>query len=220
MQPGDVLVAGVMKANSLSGDDYTFSTTSLAPVPVENPATSGVLGSDTWIQTAGVVTNVSEAVGDSVQFSRVSADASNWWGGCALWYTGSSGFGTVERRASAGAVPSFPVTTLFDNSALVVFFADWSAVDATTRTWKSINSFIPTAANGGEVAYFRDAAQYTLSVVAYPDTGVAGVKTIGLDAPTTGDWMFAVVEVRGTGSGAPPAGGRHTIATSMLNMAR
>lgn len=192
----DLLVAGILDADDNGTEVYGFSNGGGAQTWTKNPETTGVDHNDMWAQTAYAPVTSAVTAG-AVTGTRTAGNNVNFWGLTALQFRDTDGIGTVERSVTAGGAPSFSVTTQFDNSALVVFLGDWNAAAAGTRTWKTINGFAPSSANGKELIYFNNSTQYTCLVGWYPDVGVAGVKTIGLDTPSTGDWTFAVIEVRG-----------------------
>jgi hypothetical protein len=127
-----------------------------------------------------------------------------WWGAATARFSGSTGIGAAESTTGASGGPSLDITTTQDNSALVVIVGDWAAVDGTTRTWRTVNGTTPTAGNGLELNYFRSAAHYTTYLAYYPDAGAAGLKTVGLSAPTGQKFTIAAVEVKGTASAQGP----------------
>ena len=118
-------------------------------------------------------------------------------------FSGSNGIGAVPagEAETAGTASSLSITTTGDNSAIVVFIGDWSASDGTSRTWRTVNSITPTAGNGFELTYFRNASAYTVYIAYYPDAGAAGAKTVGLTTPNMKAAIVAV-EVLGTPSAA------------------
>ena len=122
-------------------------------------------------------------------------------------FSGSDGIGAAPagENETVGTAPSLNITTTGDNSAIVVFVGDWSAADGTSRTWRTVNGIAPSVGNGYELTYFRNAANYSVHIAYYPDAGAAGVKTVGLSAPTMKASIVAV-EVLGT----PAAGGTPT----------
>jgi hypothetical protein len=119
--------------------------------------------------------------------------------GTALLFRGSDGVGAAgsTNNGTASGAPSFNLTTLQDNSGIVVVVADWSAIDGAVRTWRTVNGITPTAANGFERSYARNAAAVTYYAAYYPDAGAAGVKTVGLSAPSTMRYVICAVEIKG-----------------------
>lgn len=124
------------------------------------------------------------------------------WGFTVLRFSGSDGFGASAKATVSSGAPSLNITTTQDNSAICVVSGDWNAVDGSTRTWRTAN-VTPTAGNGLERVYFRDAAAYTVYVAYYSDVGATGTKTVGLSAPSGQKYGIIAVEVKGTSAGAP-----------------
>jgi hypothetical protein len=120
------------------------------------------------------------------------------WGFSALRFSGSDGVGATAKDNVSGAAPTLNITTQQDSSALVVIIGDWNAVDGASRTWQTVNGTAPSAANGFETTYFRDAARYTVYVAYYPDAGLAGSKTVGLSAPGGQKYSIVAVEILGS----------------------
>lgn len=131
-----------------------------------------------------------------------AGDGSHWWGYNPLRFSGSDGVGASSKTNASGA-PSLSITTSFDNSAIVVAVGDWNAVDGTTRTWRTVNGTAPSAGNGFEKTYFRDASHYGVYMAYYPDAGTAGAKTVGLTAPSGQKYAIVAVEIRGSTGAAP-----------------
>lgn len=124
-----------------------------------------------------------------------------WWGGIAKVYRDTDGVGTSAKQNNTSP-PNLSVTTTEANSAIEVLVADWNAVDATTRTWRTVNSITPTAGNGYESVYTRNAAAGTVLSARYPDAGSVASKSVGLSAPGSG-WRQGTiaVEILGTAGG-------------------
>lgn len=137
-------------------------------------------------------------------FNRVGGGGT--FAGTALLFRGSDGIGNpahTNNGAGSGG-PSLNITTLQDNSAIVVVVADWNAVDGATRTWRTVNGTTPTSGNGFERSYIRDAIRMTYYAAYYPDAGAAGVKTVGLSAPSTMRYVICAVEIKGVAAKAKP----------------
>lgn len=117
-----------------------------------------------------------------------------------LEFSGSDGVGASNKAQTTGA-PSLGLTTLQDNSAIVVANADYLATDGTSRTWRTVNSVTPTSGNGLEVTYFRNTTNYAVYAAYYSDAGAAGAKTVGLSAPTGQQYSIVAVEVKGAAAG-------------------
>lgn len=145
---------------------------------------------------------------NTATFTRGGSGSATLFGGIVLQFSGSDGVGASAKTNVASGAPSLSITTTQDNSAIVVFVLDWSAVDGASRTWRTVNSVTPTAANGLERSYFRDSAQYTVYSAYYSDAGTAGAKTVGLSAPGAQKYSIIAVEIKGTAAAAtspPPA---------------
>ena len=120
------------------------------------------------------------------------------WGFTALRFANHGGVGATAVANSSTGTPSLNITTTENNSALVVAVVDNNAIDGASRTWLTVNGITPTAGNGLELVYFRNAVKYAAYVAYYSDAGVAGVKTVGLSAPAGTKWIVAAVEIKGT----------------------
>lgn len=201
---GDVLVALLADSQEHGNENYTFSS-SPAETWTENAETTGTVAADEFMQSATTVLTAART-GMTVS-AALTAGTAGVYGFTVAHFTGSDGVGNADRITGVGvANPAFAFTTSFDNSAIVYLIGDWAATDGTTRTHRTVNGFTPTAANGEEFLYFRDAAQHTVYGAHIVDAGVAGSKTIGISAPTGGDCLLIAVEVRGTGAPPPPPG--------------
>lgn len=141
--------------------------------------------------------------GTNWTLSISTALGSLMWGFTCVVFRNSAGFGVSGGTTNQSGAPSTALTTQV-NSALVVFSADWLAVDGASRTWLSINSITPSVGNGLELTYARDSANYTVYGAYYSDAGAAGSDTAGLSAPTGQKYTIAVMEVL-AGSGTPTA---------------
>lgn len=124
----------------------------------------------------------------------------NFYGLNVLTFRASDGVGATAKTNVLSGAPSLSITTTQDNSAIVVVVLDWSAQDGTSRTWRTVNSITPTAGNGMERTYFRDAAAYTAYAAYYSDAGTAGAKTVGISAPGSQKYSIVALEVKGSGS--------------------
>ena len=200
---GDILVACVADENTDPSQAYTYSNSGTAQTWVKQTATGGTTDADAWAQTAtAIVANTLTSQTISATFS--AGGSGQWYGLAAYVFSGSDGVGASARTAATGGAASLAITTSFDNSALVVVCADWSAADGTSRVWRTVNGYTPTVGNGQEKAYFRDSAHYAAYSAYYPDAGTAGSKTVGLSTPSGGDFELAAVEIRGSAGGAAP----------------
>jgi hypothetical protein len=196
---GDILVACMVAANELptttvSGGSLSWTTEE----EVNVAAYTRLLGSRA-VASANL----------TVSFTRTAGTAA-LFGGNVLCFRSSDGVGASEKGNASGAAPTLNITTTQDNSAIVCFVGDWNAVDGASRTWRTVNSITPTAGNGYELSYFRDAAEYTLYVAYYPDAGTAGAKTVGLSAPSGQKYSIVAIEVKGTSSSVVDKSGSDT----------
>lgn len=201
---GDVLVGGIVDEQDDNTENYTWTNTGGTGATYIEDTATGAGSSDVWTQTVHAVL-ASALTAGTLTATRTAGAAANWYGGLIAHFTGSAGIGNVAATAGAGgAAPSLAITTANDNSALLAVFGDFAAVDGTTRTWRTVNGFTPTAGNGQELLYFRDSAHYAAYIAYWPDAGAAGAKTVGLSAPAAMDMVGGVVEIRGTASAALP----------------
>lgn len=133
-------------------------------------------------------------------FTPGGSNGNQVFGANVLEFSGSDGVGASNKAQTTGA-PSLSVTTLQDNSAIVVANADYLATDGTSRTWRTVNSITPSSGGGTEPTYFRSSANYTVYAAYYSDAGTAGAKTVGLSAPTGQQYSIIGVEVKGAAAG-------------------
>lgn len=148
-------------------------------------------------------TDASGGSGWTLSVSRTAGTGP--WGHNTLRFSGSDGVGASNKANADTAAPSLSLTTTQDNSAIVAFVADWNAVDGASRTWRTINSITPTAGNGLEVTYARDASFFTVYGAYWNDVGAAGAKTVGISSPSTMKYALVAVEIKGstTAAGRP-----------------
>lgn len=144
---------------------------------------------------ANIATAVS-AVDQSNTVSLACAGGKAFGHNC-VQFRDSDGIGAAEKANVLSGEPSLDITTTQANSAIVVAVGDWTAADGSSRTWRTVNSVTPTAGNGYELTYYRDAARYTVYIAYYPDVGAAGTKTVGLSAPGSQKYSIVAVEVKG-----------------------
>lgn len=140
--------------------------------------------------------------------SQTTDSGTTQWGNTVFRFSGVASVGTAvgtNLDPGAGAGPTLNITTTGANSAIVVVCTDWNATDGASRVWRTVNSITPTAANTFERTYYRDAARYVVYCAYYPDAGAAGVKTVGLSAPTAQKYTIVAIEVRGAAATDPVA---------------
>jgi hypothetical protein len=152
------------------------------------------VASNTYVLVASATATSTTSI--TVSFTHLGNTASLWFGGGVYVFRDSNGIGASNKTNSTGA-PSMTLTTGSNNSAIVYISGDWAAVDGASRTWRTINSITPTAGNGLEETYFRDAAHYGVYSAYWTDVGAAGSKTVGLSAPTGQTFSIAAIEVTG-----------------------
>lgn len=142
---------------------------------------------------SGVVTSA----GTGTLAITMTSSLTPWWGFSARLWTSHGGVGLAARLTVSATAPSLSVTCSA-NSAIVAGFNDWTAKDATARTWRTINGAPMT-----EAAYFRDASHHSAFAGITTDVGTAGAKATGLSAPT-GTWQVVggAIEVLGTSAAA------------------
>src|SRR5688572_25476774 len=80
------------------------------------------------------------------------------YGSVAMRFSGSDGVGASSKTNVSSGAPSLDITTQADSSAICVIVSDWNAGDGASRTWRTVNGTAPSAGNGYERVYFRDAS--------------------------------------------------------------
>lgn len=159
------------------------------------------VASYTWITIWTAIASVGQSM--TVTVTRNADPGGTDLFGCnALTFRGSDGVGASAKTNVSSGAPSLALTTVAANSAIIAINGDWNAADGTTRTWRTINSITPTAGNGLEVTYFRNAAQWTIYGAYWNDAGAAGSKTTGISAPSTMKYSIVAVEVKGAAGAA------------------
>lgn len=193
---GDVLVVVSVAEGQLSWVAPSGGALTYAAGPALTAATRCAAGS--WSTTASGAQSYTLSMGDN--------SGTLWWGFNALRFSGSAGLGATASATAGGvAAPTLGITTLGDNSAIVVIIGDYDAVSGTSRTWRAVNGTTPTGANTFERTYFTDPSHYTLYVAYYPDAGTAGLKTVGMTAPANQMYSIIAYEVKGaTATAASP----------------
>jgi hypothetical protein len=188
---GDVLIAcGIIEGQASSTSD-SINVTGGSLTWTKNQWVK--VANNTYVLVASTTATSTTTI--TVTFTHVG-NTSLWFGGDAFVFRDSNGIGASNKTNSTGA-PSMSLTTTQTNSAIVYVSGDWSAQDGTSRTWNTINSITPTAGNGLERLYFRDAAHYTAYIAYWSDVGGTGAKTLGLSAPGSQTYSIAAIEVKG-----------------------
>ena len=213
----DALVSLVGEESDVGTENFTWTNSVTALTWTEKPETTGTTNSDGWAQAATAI--ASAITGTAVTATRTAGSALKY-NHATLHFSGSDGIGgEAHSTAGTSGAPSLSITTTADNSAIVCIFVDWNAADGASRTWRTVNGITPTAGNGLERVYFRNASNYTVYVAYYSDAGTAGAKTIGLSAPSGQRWVGIAVEVKGAAGGAAPLAGAPVVIMQALNRA-
>lgn len=122
----------------------------------------------------------------TVTFTNTSVTLN--YGGNVLTFRGSGGIGAIAKRSQNTGTPSLGITTLRDNSSIVVANGDWTAQNGAGRSWLSAPN-PPT-----ERSYYQSGA-YAIYGASYGNVGVAGSKTVGLSAPGSQRYALIAIEV-------------------------
>lgn len=186
--PGDVVV--VYGGSEDSG--IALST------PVGNAVTFTLNQSviTTNFATTYIWTGVDINGGTNWTLSVSSSGGGNWGFSC-LVFRNSDGAGASNQSNSASGVPSVSLTTVQDNSAVVIFDADWNAQDNTGRTWTTVNGITPTSGNGMERDSVYQSGTWSAHGAYYNDVGLASSKSPGMSAPAGQTWSLVAVEIKG-----------------------
>jgi hypothetical protein len=179
-QAGDVIVVYGMTEDqpiSLSVSGGSLTWTELQRVNVSNYGRA-------YAWTATVDSNKTM----SVTCTRGALSGS--YGCDALLFRDSAGVGASAKTNAASGSPSLSLTTVGDNSAVVVGDVDWNAASGASRAWRT------TAGAFTEEAYATLTGHYTVYGGVHPDVDAAGAKTVGLTAPSQ-KYSMVAVEVQG-----------------------
>jgi|SRR3990172_2023412 len=201
-QTSDVVVACQLMEDSDGIDDTITATGTNVTLTSQQEVN---VSSYTLIEISAGVVGAGGTT--SVSFAKANDAFSLWFGGNALTFRDSDGIGASAKTNTTGA-PSLSITTTQDNSAIVVIVGDWNAADGASRTWRTVNGIAPTAGNGYELTYFRNASHYTVYAAYYSDAGAAGAKTVGLSDPSGQKYSIVALEIKGAagGGGGDPEG--------------
>lgn len=187
-----VLGADSNEANHLStptGNSLTYTLEESSEVAAHCP---------TYLWSA-----VDAAGGTGWTLSVTAPPAGTPWGFTVLRFADADGFGASNNNAGSGT-STLNITTVRDNSAIVVIVADWVPVDGVDRVWLPVEGLAPDVINEYERVYMFDSGDYTIYVAYYPDAGTAGLKTVGLSAPLGQEYAILALEIKGiVGSGTP-----------------
>lgn len=148
---------------------------------------------DLYTGTVAASGDVSAAIANTAAFP---------FGGAQLVFRASDGFGAPVEQVNGGL--TLNITTVQDDSAIVVVIGDWNAIDPVSRVWTTVNSIAPTSGNGYERYCALVSGQYAYYVAYYPNAGAAGAKTVGIASGVAGTKPTIIaIEVKGS-SGPPP----------------
>lgn len=190
---GDVVVSGLAVADErAAAENYNWTALGGGTWTEVGP-TSGTVTADVYMAGAHVITT--GGASSAVSVARAAGDVVTW-GHTAAQFRNSPGVGAVSIKSGVGGNPTGTITTLYDNSAIVVFMSEYSAVDASAAIWQTINGVTP-AAGSGEILKATTAGQYTNAAAVYSDAGAAGMKTFGFTTNVGTDWQWIAFEVRG-----------------------
>lgn len=190
VENGDLLIAYAIN-ESESGAAPTIATATGST----SAWTTRVDGSTSATETEFVIWSATATATGNITVSFTDAGGT-WYGGNVVAFRNSSGTGATAGPTSAAGAPSLAITTTVDNSWIFCVWGDWNAVDGASRTWRTVNSITPTSGNGLERTYFRDASHYTVYAAYWNGVGTAGVKTVGVSAPTGQLYRMGAVEIK------------------------
>ena len=177
---GDLLVVQGSSENEL----YTIATPTATGVTFTLRQSIVVTDYATaYVWTAPIVSSASLTISTSRSVTNGS------WGFGVYVFSGHGGVGASSKANVASGAPSLALTTTASNSAILVLNADWNAVNGSGRVWRT------GAGTFTEENYFLGAGLFTVYAGYHPDAGVAGLKTVGLSAPTGQKYSIIALEV-------------------------
>ncbi len=186
---GDVLVA--VSATETANGSARLGVT-------ENGSASWVLQQNYFTENyTEVEINTYTATSNETITVTIPNAIGNFFGGNVIRFSGSDGVGASNKAQGASGSPSVSLTTTQANSAIVVICGDWNA-NSGTQTFTNNFSGTPTDLTD----YPGDSSHYGVAIAYFPDAGAAGLKTIGMSAPTGQKWSIIAVEVKGTAGAA------------------
>lgn len=170
-------------------------------------------------QGQAIIYSAADSAGGTRSITQTASPA-DFYGFAAASFTGASGIGASTATHTAGSTSqSLALTTTAANSGILFCLADWQAVNNTTRTYLTVNSFTPVSGGTGEVTYQWVSGQWTTYVAYWPNVGAAGSKTVGLSTTITGGHAMAAVEILASASGPPALAPRPRIWLPQLHAA-
>lgn len=197
---GDVLVAGAIIQQYDATNSIAIANNGAALAWTQKQLLADAGGNVCWL-SVWTTTVPFDRSGLTVTFTYTG----NAWayGANVVTIRDSIGVGASAGLAVATGTPSLGLTTVGDDSLVVVFNGDWNAIDGTggLRTW------LTGAGALSEVTYFRDAVLYATYAGYHANAGAAGLKTVGLSAPAGQKYTIAAVEVKGPATPQPVVAG-------------
>jgi len=191
---GDLIV--VFAADSTFGDfsDLPTATGVTFELLESVPASAfEICATSVW---AGVSTVSDSSLTVSAEYGGFPSD--NWFLGIAVFEDAQVGATTEADGGSSQGAPSGTLVTTEDNSSIFYASSDGFWASTGTRTYRTINSFTPTAGDGELWVDENDNATYGAF---YPDAGTAGSKTVGMTQPNSQTWALVAVELTAGGGG-------------------
>lgn len=189
---GDVLVAVGALGDNLTSLTITNSNTAFEWTQRQVVAVSQFCYLSVWTTTAKAAQSM------TVTMTRAGVPGNTLFAGMnVLTFRGSYGIGASAKANNASGAPTVSLTPIGVNSIIVMFAADWTALDGAARTYSTINGITPTASGALEFTYFRDAANYTVYGVYWNTTGAIAADAPGVTAPGAQKYSIVAVEVLG-----------------------
>lgn len=180
---GDVLVAYLIAEND-QGTMGAATGGSLTWTEQQKVDVGGYAEVIVW--TAVVDTNKSM----TISFTR-TGNVVNFGGGVMVFRnTGGVGASSKANTSAPPYLPDWNITTTKANSIVVVVTGDWSAVDGSTRTWRT------NAGSLTEQTYYFQSGVYTAYAGYHANAGAIGTKAVGLTAPSGQTWSGVAVEIK------------------------
>jgi hypothetical protein len=183
VQNGDLLI--VAAGAEGSGNNFGISGGSLTWTRRQSSYQSFRADMALWSAQATETTTFSIAVSND--------DNQSWGCAATVWRNhgglGNTGVGTGDGDADA------LFTTASSDSAVVVYIADYNAIDGAGRVYHQVNG-APT-----ELLYGRSSNDYTWYGIVYPDTNAAAQYEIGINGMSDQKWTMVVAEIKGTATG-------------------
>lgn len=189
-QVGDVLVVLASHGTPATVINTPTGGTSLSWTLQKSFTGAGAPSMYVWTATATTAETFTLSVGRAA-----TTDA---WSFRFYQFRGSGGVGaSVITAAHTTGAPSQALTTTGANSAVMCLVGDFNESTVTTRTWRTINSITPTAANTLEKDAVLVSGTASWLSAYWNDAGATGSKTLGLTTQTGADYSMASIEILG-----------------------